>query len=69
MPGSPRPDPKHFEGVVERARDAELGLRWWPAGGVDVSVLAGWRKVQNAGHVMGVDRDDWRAELALRLTR
>src|SRR5205085_5780137 len=35
IPGSPRVDAFTFEGVVETTRDVELGVRWWPASGVD----------------------------------
>ncbi len=56
-------------GVVERAREVELRLRWWPAGGVDVSVSGGYEWRENAGHVAGRSRDRGRAALEFRIGR
>jgi len=69
VPGTPKGDPFSFEGVVERERVAEAGLRWWPASGVDLSAWAGYRWLENAGHVVGASRDTPTAMLELRLTR
>ena len=69
VPGSPRFGPFSFEGVVEQTRDAELGLRWWPASGVDLSAWAGYRRVENAAHVVGADRETPTAALEMRLVR
>ncbi len=69
VPGSPRGEPFAFEGVVEHARTGELGLRWWPASGVDLSAWAGYRRVENAGHVAGVERETPTAAIELHLTR
>ena len=69
LPGTPHGDPFSFEGVVERERIAEAGLRWWPASGVDLSTWVGYRWLENAGHVTGATRDTPTATLELRLTR
>jgi hypothetical protein len=69
VPGSPHGDPFAFEGVVERTRTGELGLRWWPASGVDLSAWAGYLSVEDAGHVAGASRDTPTAALEVRLTR
>lgn len=69
VPGSVRPDPGTFEGVVERTRDLEAGLRWWPATGVDLSIAGGWRRVEDAGHVPGATRDGALGTVTVRLTR
>lgn len=68
-PGTPRPDPWRFAGVVERTREVEATVRWWPAGGVDLSAGGGWRRVTNAGHVAGDARDEGFATIAVRLVR
>ncbi len=69
VPGSPRPDPATFEGTVERTREVAGGLRWWPAGGVDVAVSAGYRWIEDADHVPGKRRDGALGAVTLRLTR
>ena len=69
VPGSPVPDVWRFAGVVTRARDLDVGARWWPASGVDLEASVGWRWVENAGHVTGADDDGARAAFALRLVR
>ena len=69
VPGAPRFRPFSFEGIVEQARAAELGLRWWPASGVDLSAWAGYRWVGNAGHVAGADHETPTAALEMRLAR
>jgi len=69
VPGSPKSDPLSFEGVVEHARAAEFGLRWWPASGVDLSAWAGYRWAENGGHVAGAERETPTAALEVRLTR
>jgi hypothetical protein len=55
--------------VVERTRTAEAGVRWWPASGVDVTLLGGWREIEDAGHVAGATEDGFHAALELRLVR
>jgi len=69
VPGSPRPDVASFEGVVERTRDAQAGLRWWPASGVDVRALAGYRWVDDLGHVPGASERHAHVTLEARLVR
>ena len=69
VPGSPRFRPFSFEGVVEQARTAELGLRWWPASGVDLSAWAGYRRVEHARHVVGANSATPTAALEVRLAR
>ncbi len=58
-----------FGGVVERTRDLDVALRWWPASGVDLSLSAGWTRVDDAGHVAGATRDAPHAAFEVRLTR
>jgi hypothetical protein len=69
VPGTPRSSGADFEGVVERSREADLGLRWWPAGGVDVALSGGWFRIENLDHVSGAMRQSPRATLELRLIR
>jgi len=69
VPGDPKPAPGSFQGVIERTRDVEAGLRWWPAGGVDVSVAGGWRRVEDAGHVPGAVESGSLGRVTVRLTR
>jgi len=69
VPGSPRPPIWTFEGVLERARSAELGLRWWPAGGVDAAVTGGYEWRENVNHVSGVDRHGAIGSITLNLHR
>ena len=69
VPGSPRVRVESFEGVVEHARDLEFGLRWWPASGVDLQVLAGYRWIENEGHVAGRSAEQARAAFEVRLAR
>ena len=67
--GSPRQPAWEFSGVVEHTRAAELGVRWWPAGGVDAAISAGYEWRENAGHVAGADRESAIGSFALRLHR
>lgn len=67
--GSPVTAAFDFEGVVETTRALEASVRWWPAGGVDLSARAGREWRANAGHAAGETRDAWRGLLAVRLTR
>jgi len=69
VPGSPRPSVGTFEGVVERTRDLEAGLRWWPASGVDLRALAGYRWVEDEAHVTGRRARIARLTLEARLVR
>lgn len=69
LPGSPRVDSSTFEGVVERTREAELALRWWPRSGVDLSLRGGWQWVENRAHVAGASGDGPQGALEIRLVR
>jgi len=69
VPGSPQVPVGSFEGVVERTRDVAAGLRWWPASGVDLRALAGYRWIDDAGHVTGRTVRQARVTLAARLVR
>src|SRR5215470_258152 len=54
VPGSPRVEhPERFEGVVERTREIEAGVRFWPTSGFDVGALGGYRWIDDQGHVPG----------------
>jgi hypothetical protein len=69
LPRSPRVAVQTFEGVVEEARDLEAGLRWWPASGVDLRALAGYRWMANEAHVPGRQTGHPRLTLEARLFR
>jgi len=69
VPGSPEVDAAKFEGVVEETREIEAGVRWWPSAGVDVSLSAGHRWVDDAAHVAGARVRDAFGTLSVRLTR
>jgi hypothetical protein len=69
VPGSPRVAVGTFEGVVEQTRDLEIGLRWWPASGVDLRALAGYRWTGNEAHVTGRQTGHPRLALEARLFR
>ena len=69
VPGSPSVPTGTFAGVVERITEGEVGLRWWPASGVDVAVSGGIERIEDAGHVPSERRNDARASLSLRLIR
>lgn len=68
--GTPIVPPVHtLEGTPELSDDVTGVLRWWPASGVDVSIAAGLRRTESAGHVSGARERTGHAALALRLTR
>ena len=69
FPGTPRPDPSTFEGIVESTREVEMGVRWWPAGGVDLEVRGGWRRIDDRDHVPDATSEDWTAAFEVRLVR
>jgi hypothetical protein len=69
VPGTPKPDPGTFEGVVERTREAEFGVRFWPSSGVDVALLGGYHWTDDAGHVAGAHSRGASGSIALRLIR
>ncbi len=69
VPGSPPVRVEIFEGIVERTREVEGGVRWWPASGVDLRVLAGYRWVENEAHVAGRSAEHARVTLEMHLVR
>ena len=69
VPGSPKVEASTFQGVVERTREFDAGVRWWPAGGVDLALSAGYRWVDDAAHVPGARDRSARAAFEVRLTR
>jgi hypothetical protein len=69
VPGSPKVSTSTFQGVVEHARAADLGLRFWPAGGVDATLRGGFERIENLGRVAGVTHSTPRASLEVRLVR
>jgi capsule assembly protein Wzi len=68
-PGDPQVPVMEFLGVVEHSNQAELGLRYWPAAGIDVSVAARRKWVEDAGHVSGARETETGGEVRLRLVR
>jgi hypothetical protein len=68
-PGTPNPQPATFEGTVEREHEVEMGVRWWPAGGIDLQALGAWRRLHNDTHVPGARVDEWTGAIQLRLVR
>lgn len=69
FPGTPRPDPSTFEGIVERSREVEMGLRWWPSTGIDLAVRGSWRRLVNRDHIPGATGDEWTAAVEVHLVR
>lgn len=69
VPGSPAVSTGAFEGVVEKTRDVQAGLRWWPASGVDLRALAGYRWVDDLDHVRGATGRHAHVTLEARLAR
>jgi len=69
IPGTMNVKPARFLGVVETTRGLELGLRWWPAAGIDVSASAGYEWVSDAGHVDGARRSGPLGTVQLRILR
>ncbi len=69
VPGAPRVPSLSFEGVVERTRDGALGLRCWPASGVDLTLSGGYRWIENAAHVRAVHDHGPNGSLEVRLMR
>jgi len=69
LPGTPKVDASQFLGVIEHTREGEIGLRWWPAGGVDLSATAGYRWIENVANVSGSDRNSPYGRIEFRLTR
>lgn len=58
-----------LEGVVEEARELELGARWWPSVAVDLTGTLAFLHAANANHVIDATSNDVRATLAFRLLR
>lgn len=69
VPGSPVVDPGSFDGVVETTRDFDVGVRFWPTSGLDLSATAGVVWVDDEDHVPGHTRRAPRASLSLRWVR
>lgn len=69
LPGSGTVQASHFEGVIEKTRQFQLGARWWPASGVIVSASGGFEWIRNWQHVTGVRHQGVVADLTLRLDR
>ena len=69
IPRTPRVDSFTFEGTVQKTRDLQLALRWWPASGIDLSVQGGYQWLDNAGHVAGAKSQGARGAVELRLNR
>jgi hypothetical protein len=69
VPTSPRVSVMRFLGVVEQTSEVELGVRFWPASGIDLGLRGGARWVEDAGHVEGAHRSEPWGELRVRLVR
>lgn len=69
IPESPEVDVWKFTPVSERRTEVQGTVRWWPRSGVDLSLGAGRRWVEDADHVAGVERRDTFGFLAVRLVR
>ncbi|NOT32658.1 MAG: hypothetical protein HOP12_00635 [Candidatus Eisenbacteria bacterium] len=69
VPGSRRPSPWEFAGVVERTRSIEAMLRYWPASGFDLQLFAGIERIDGAEHVEGARANQGFAGLTVRLLR
>ena len=67
--GDPRVNSLALEGVVETTREAELGLRWWPASGITLVASGGYRWVENLAHVRSAKERAALGSLEVRLTR
>ncbi|MFI5371513.1 MAG: capsule assembly Wzi family protein [Candidatus Eisenbacteria bacterium] len=69
VPGRPEVDASKFLGVVTHTREAEIGLRWWPASGVTLEARTGYRWVDDAGHVSGATTQGAWGQAYVRLMR
>jgi hypothetical protein len=69
LPGTPNPRPATFQGTVERAHEVEVGVRWWPAGGIDLQARGSWSRFDNEGHVPAASANAWTGAVELRLVR
>lgn len=69
VPGTPTVDPLDFQGMVERVREFEVGARWWPASGVDLTLAGGYRWIENQDHIAGAEDQTPFGSLEVRLRR
>ena len=69
QPGDPVPPVSELEGVATVIDDLTGIIRWWPASGVDLSLAAGWRRIESRGHVAGASSDGRHVSFAVRLVR
>jgi hypothetical protein len=69
VPGSPPVPSSGLTGVVEKTRDLEGSVRWWPAGGVDLAMTLGYEWIDQAGHVPGARERGARGTFAVRVAR
>jgi len=58
-----------FEGRLETTRELEVGVRWWPASGVNLQLSGGYRWVDQPAHVEGAKDRTPVGAIALRLRR
>ena len=56
-----------LSGIVEERREVWGDARWMPRDNVDVSMGAGFRRLENEGNVAGADRASWPARFAADL--
>lgn len=60
-------DNSGLSGIVEERREVFGDARWMPRDHVDLSLGVGFRRLRNADHVAGRERDAWLARLAAEL--
>lgn len=65
----PRVDSFDLEGVIETTRDVSVSVRFWPASGVNLALVGGYRWVKNANHVNGARDQSPSGSLEIRLNR
>ena len=58
-----------FTPEMERLREVEGTVRWWPRSGIDLMLGAGRRWIDDVDHVAGVDARETYGFLAVRLIR
>src|SRR5262245_19123020 len=68
-PGAPRVSVTDFSGVVEKTRQLEIGVRYWPVSGIDIVVASGYVWVDNENHVPDARHREAYGKLSLRLIR
>jgi Capsule assembly protein Wzi len=69
IPGSARVNSSELSGVVETTREFQIGLRWWPASGVDLRASAGYRWIDEPEHVLGARSESPVGTLVVRINR